>query len=147
MVPGKVFSAGHQEKNDCQARTPDCRRGQDESADSRPPGAVLWPLFLRRTADPLVRTDRTRAERSHRVAHAEAGEEAPDGAGRAGLRGGDDRGVLQHRRGDRRRWPLPRQIPQTPHSSLPSDRKSVVKGKSVALGGRRIIKKKKGTEK
>ncbi len=37
-------------------------------------------------------------------------------ADRADLRGGDDRRLLQHRRGHRRRRHLPRQVPQEPHS-------------------------------
>ena len=39
-------------------------------------------------------------------------------AGRAGLRGGPHRRLLQHGGGDRRRRPLPRQVPQDAHPAL-----------------------------
>src|SRR6266852_233730 len=85
-----------------------------------PAGNLLRSLFLCRTADALVRADRARAQRTYDLADAETGEKAPDGAGRADLRSGNDRGVLQHRSGDRRGRPLSREISQAPYPALPS---------------------------
>src|SRR6266478_3712628 len=78
MVPGKTVTRRNQRKNDRQARAADRRCREAKSAGAGPAGAFLRPLFLRRTADALVRADGARAQRSNDFAHAEAGEKAPN---------------------------------------------------------------------
>ena len=51
---------------------------------------------------------------------AELARTARDRADRAGLRGGPDGRLLQHGGRDRRRRPLPRQVPQDAHPALPA---------------------------
>ena len=94
--------------------------GQEESEDSRPAGAFLRAVLLRRARRALVRTDREGAGRADARAHAKAGQEIRDGAGGAGLRSGDDRSFLQHRGRFRCGRQLPGEISQAPHSALPS---------------------------
>ena len=50
----------------------------------------------------------------------ELAQQARHGDGRPDLRGRAGRRLLQHRRGDRRRRHLPRQVPQEPHPALPA---------------------------
>ena len=58
---------------------------------------------------------RASSRRPDRQAHAGTRQEARDGARRAALRDGADRRLLQHRRRDRRRRHLPRQVSQDAH--------------------------------
>ena len=80
-----------------------------------PAGALLRPVLLRRAAAALVRAGRADPRRPDDQADAGRREEARHGDGRADLRRGDHRRLLQHRRGDRRRRHVPRQVPQEPH--------------------------------
>ena len=73
--------------------------GQKGVADRLPAGAVLRPLLLRRAGYQVVRADRTSSRRPDHQADAGARQEAQDGHGRAGLRRGHDRRLLQHGRG------------------------------------------------
>ena len=83
-----------------------------------PAGAVLRPVLLRRAGDQVVRPHRANSRRADDQADAGARQEARDGAGRADVRGGHARRLLQHGRGDRRRRRVPRQVPQDPHPAL-----------------------------
>ena len=78
------------------------------------------PYFCAEQDHALVQDDRARSRRADDQAHAGAGAQAPDGDGGAGLRRGEDRRLLQHRRGHRRRREIPRQVPQDPHPALPA---------------------------
>src|SRR6267154_1693496 len=120
MVAGKDVARRHQRKNDCQARTPDRRSRQEKSANSWAGGTFLWALFLRRTANALVRADRASSEWPNDLAHAEAGEKTPNGDGGADLRSRNAGRLLQHRGGNRRGRSLPGKISQAPYSALPS---------------------------
>src|SRR5208282_4748864 len=94
--------------------------GKEGRPNPRAAGAFLRAVFLRGTEREVVRADRERAQRADARAHAEAREEAQDGARRADLRSGNDRTFLQHRSGVRCRRKLSREIPQASYPALPS---------------------------
>src|SRR5208282_6501826 len=100
MVAGEIFSRSNQTKNDGEARAVDRQRREEKGADPRVAGAVLRALFLRGTADALVRIDRACAEWPHHCAHAETRETAPNGVSRTDLRSGDDGSLFQYGCGD-----------------------------------------------
>src|SRR6266852_1341544 len=100
VVAGKVFTRADQAEDDREARAVDCRRGEEKGADPGPARAVLRPLLLRRAARALGRADRANPRRANTQSDAEAGAPLPHGASGTGVRGGDDRRVLQHRRSD-----------------------------------------------
>ena len=72
------------------------------------------PYFCPSQDAQLVRHRRGRARPDGR-APVGVREEVQDGDGRPGLRAGDGRRLLQHRRRHRRRRDVPRQVPQEPH--------------------------------
>ena len=94
------------------------RAGTRGRADPLHAGDLHRPVLLRRADDAVVRGDGAHSRRADDEADAAAGEEARDGDRRAALRGRVDRRLLQHRRRDRRRRHVPRQVPQESHPAL-----------------------------
>ena len=90
------------------------RGGQEGRADPLPARGLQRPVLLPLAGRALVRHRRGRP-RPHGRAPRRVREEVPDGDGRPGVRAGDRRCLLQHRRRHRRRRDLPRQVPQEPH--------------------------------
>src|SRR2546427_11920231 len=86
MVARKALSRRHQGKNDREARAAYCRRREEKSPDSRPPGALLRALLLRRTKQSLARAHGKSSRRPYAPAHAKAREKIRDGAHRPRLR-------------------------------------------------------------
>src|ERR1700688_4633838 len=96
MVSYEIFASTNQREHDREARETHRRRGKTQGADPWLAGTFLWPLLLRGTAAEMVRTDRARAKRPDRDAHAKTCEEIRHGAGRSSLRSRNDRCVFQY---------------------------------------------------
>ncbi len=105
-----------QRGSDRTSRGADRRGGGQGRADHLPSGNLLWSLFSGGTGRQVVRHRRA-GRWPDGQADAGPGEEAQDGAGRAFLRGGPDRRLLQHRGPDRERRLGAGQVPQDPHPS------------------------------
>ena len=92
---------------------------RDASARGRPgdllPGAVLRPVLLPGPGVRVLRLHRADPRRADHPALPVRRQGAGDGDGAADVRDGAGRAVLQHRRRDRRRRHVPRQVPQATH--------------------------------
>ena len=96
-----------------------------------PAGTVHQPLLPRRTARSLASVGGADSRRPNGSTDAGPGKEAPDGHGGAGVRGGNDRPVLQHRRRPGFGRVVPRQVPQEP----PSPRRAGLLGEVLFPSG------------
>src|SRR3989454_7601896 len=110
--PGPVRLDRRQRLDDRATRKAHRRRGQAGRAGDVLAGALLRTVLLSGAGLQALQLYGEDPRRSDHEADAGPGEKARDRAHRADVRGGPDRGLLQHRRGHRRRWEVPGKIPQ-----------------------------------
>src|SRR3989442_14128043 len=105
--PGPVRLDRRQRLDDRATRKAHRRRGQAGRAGDVLAGALLRTVLLSGAGLQALQLYGEDPRRSDHEADAGPGEKARDRAHRADVRGGPDRGLLQHRRGHRRRWQIP----------------------------------------